>query len=154
MDAIVRGSRRTAAALLRVAIASAAVSLTLLAGEPDRGTGSQGALNAGPNDLPSDLPPALRLAGANNLQVAVARERIQEACARYRLAKTLWLPDLVAGPTWMHHDGRIQETAGAIIETSKSSFFLGGGAVLSVGLADAIFEPLVTRQIVRAESST
>src|SRR5579863_968336 len=44
----------------------------------------------GPESLPIDLPTALRLANADNLQIAFAREQIRQALARVEQAKSLW----------------------------------------------------------------
>src|SRR5262245_36618743 len=45
-----------------------------------------------------DLPTALRLADAQNPEIAIARERIQEALAQQDRANLLWLPNLDFGP--------------------------------------------------------
>jgi outer membrane protein TolC len=104
-------------------------------------------------DYPIDLPTALRLAGANNLQIQFAQHRLAEAFARLEGAEVLWLPSLSAGPFYNKHDGRLQETAGNVIEVSRNSAFIGGGPTFSFHIADAIFEPLAARQIVRANEA-
>jgi outer membrane protein TolC len=104
-------------------------------------------------DYPIDLPTALRLAGANNLQIQFAQHRLTESLARHEGAKVLWLPSLSAGPIYNKHDGRLQETEGSVIEVSRNSAFIGGGPTLSLQLADALFEPLAARQIVRANEA-
>ncbi len=116
--------------------------------------------------FPIDLPTALRLAGANNLQIALARERVNQAMARALAARALWIPSLNAGVVYNNHSGRLQATDGQVLEVSRSSLFVGGSAVLGnspatggagiprmfvdLSLADAIFEPLAARQLVRA----
>ncbi len=119
---------------------------------------------------PIDLVTTLRLAGASNVQIALARERVSEAYARLKLAKAMWLPSLNAGIGYNNHSGRIQDTRGQVIEVSRSSIFAGGGAVLSgaptaggsggparlfvdLSLSDAMFEPLAAQQRVRAVSA-
>lgn len=119
---------------------------------------------------PIDLPSALALAGANNLQIAIAAERVNQAAARLAGARALWIPSLVAGPVYNNHSGRIQDTEGNVLEVSRSSLFAGGGAVLGdspatggangparmfvdLSLVDAIFEPLSARQLVRASAA-
>jgi outer membrane protein TolC len=101
--------------------------------------------------LPIDLPNALRLVNAGNPTIALARERVVEAYARLKEAQTLWLPNLQTSTVWNHHDGQIQNAAGAVFHTSKSSLFVGGGAVLSVHSSDALFGPLVARRLVQAQ---
>lgn len=119
--------------------------------------------------LPIDLATALRLAGASNLQIALARASVGEAQAVLSLANVLWVPSLQAGVGYNRHDGQIQDTRGDIIEVSRSSLFTGGGAVtdgafpltgaaagparfaVDLPLADALFEPLAARRVVGAE---
>lgn len=117
-----------------------------------------------------DLPTALRLAGANNLQIALAVERVNQAVARSDAADVLWVPSLNAGVVYNQQSGRIQATNGDIIETSRNSVFVGGGAgvanaplnggaggparmFVDLALVDALFEPLAARQTVRASSA-
>ncbi|MCI0640836.1 MAG: TolC family protein [Gemmataceae bacterium] len=124
----------------------------------------------GADRYPIDLPTALRLAGASNLQIALASERVQEAQARLAGARAAWLPSLSAGIGYNKHDGQIQDTRGQVIEVSRGSFFVGGGPalggsaltgatggparlVVDFSLADGLFAPLVERQLVRASDS-
>lgn len=119
---------------------------------------------------PIDLPSALQLAGANNLQIALARERVNQAAARAAAANALWIPSVNAGVVYNNHAGRIQGTEGEIVEASRNSLFVGGGAVfgnspanggasgparmfVDLSLADTIFEPLAARQLVRATAA-
>jgi outer membrane protein TolC len=99
---------------------------------------------------PIDLPTALRLADAQNPEVALARERIREALARQELAEVLWLPNLELGTTWTRHDGQIQRSVGDVFTTSRSSLFVGGGPALNLALSEAIFAPLAARQLTAA----
>jgi outer membrane protein TolC len=101
---------------------------------------------------PIDLPTALRLANASNLDVALARERINASYARVEGAEALWLPNLNAGTAYQLHEGTIQRAAGDILDVRRSSLFVGGGPTLAVDVADAIFEPLVTQQLHCADS--
>jgi len=122
------------------------------------------------NVFPIDLPSALQLAGANNLQIALARERVNQAAARAAAANALWIPSISAGAVYNNHAGRIQGTEGEILEVSRNSLFVGGGAVfgnspanggasgparmfVDLSLADTIFEPLAARQLVRATAA-
>lgn len=122
------------------------------------------------NVYPIDLPSALQLAGANNLQIAMARERVNQATARAAAANALWIPSISAGAVYNNHAGRIQGTEGEILEVSRNSLFVGGGAAfgnsplnggasgparmfVDLSLADTIFEPLAARQVVRATAA-
>jgi outer membrane protein TolC len=106
-----------------------------------------------------DLPSVLQMADANNPQVAFARERIQEAYAQWDRAETLWLPSLRAGVNWNKHEGRIQDVAGGVIDTSRGSYFTGLGAnavgagspavpglLASFHLTDALFQPRIAER--------
>ncbi|MBI3407985.1 MAG: TolC family protein [Planctomycetes bacterium] len=103
--------------------------------------------------MPIDLPTALRLANASNPFIAIARERVQQAYFRQRQSEVQWLPDLVAGPSYLRHDGLVQNAAGLVFPTSKWNFFAGGGAALRLHLSDALFGPLVTRRLTEAQAS-
>ncbi len=107
-----------------------------------------------PASYPIDLATALRLAGANNLQIQFTRHRLQASLARLEGAQAMWLPSISAGPEYAKHDGRIQATEGQIIDASKSAAFFGGGPSMAFDLGDAIFEPLVARQTVRADQAS
>jgi outer membrane protein TolC len=116
---------------------------------------------------PIDLATALRLAGASNLQIALAAERVRQAQARLQGAEVLWLPSLNAGVGLTKHDGRLQDTQGTVLDAGRSAFFVGGGPnvgpapltgpggpparlFLGLPLGDVLFAPLAERQLVRA----
>ncbi len=120
--------------------------------------------------FPIDLSGALRLGGANNLQIELARQRVREAETHWTEARAALLPSLWLGVGYNKHDGRLQETEGPILEVSRNSLFVGGGAgldgssvaggssgpsrlVLNLSLADAAFEPLVGLQLLDAEEA-
>jgi outer membrane protein TolC len=137
---------------------------------PDDALG--GALVPGQAIEPIDLATALRLAGARDLDVAIAKERVCQALAELDQARVLWLPSLYLGPNWIRHDGRVQTVEGVIKNVSKSSLFLGGTAAAGSSVSgpipaggpaqvsgltsilrfsDAIFLPLAARQTVAAQ---
>jgi len=110
-------------------------------------------------EYPIDLPTALRLADAENMQVNIAREQVQQAYAEYRSAAALWLPSLRAGTSWNRHDGPMQATDGTIQQVSRDSLWAGLGAFpigsgtvpipgifASFNVADALFQPLASQQ--------
>lgn len=117
-----------------------------------------------PVSLPIDLPTALRLANADNLQVAMAREQIRQALSRVAAANVLWLPSIRGGVNYDRHDGSIQQVQGNQFNTSRSAVYSGLGAgVFGAGpplvpgvyanfnLADAYFQPLAARQFTQAQ---
>jgi len=120
---------------------------------------------------PINLASAMQLAGANNLQIAMAEERVREAYARLDGAEVLWVPSLNGGFGYNHHDGRLQETEGNVLDAARSSYFAGGGASLAssplaggsngparffvdMSPVDIYFEPLAARQVTRAAQAS
>lgn len=116
---------------------------------------------------PIDLTTAMRLAGANHLQIQLAGERIREASARLERAEVMWIPNLNIGVGYNRHDGPIQDTSGAVRDVSRQSLYFGGGAsvggsplsggasgparlFVDLSTADVLFEPLAARQTVNA----
>ncbi len=110
-----------------------------------------------------DLATALSLASGRSVQAAFAKARVEEAYGQLDRARALKLPSLRAGLNYNKHEGRIQDVAGSVIETSRGSFYggLGAGAVgagspATPGLiaqfhvADAIFQPRIAEQTVQA----
>jgi outer membrane protein TolC len=109
---------------------------------------------AGPEVLPLDLPTALKLVNANNPTIALAVERLWEAQVRLRQAEVAWLPDLRGGPAYLRHDGKLQDTIGAIITTNKQSLFVGGGAYLTWDTTNVFFGPLIAQRLVEAQAAS
>ena len=133
-----------------------------------------GPLEPGQTIQPIDLTSALRLAGARDLDIAIARQRVCQAFAELQEARVLWLPSLFLGPNWIRHDGQAQVIEGRIQTISKSSLFLGATAAVGQGVtgpvpaggpapvgalstvlrfSDAIFTPLAARQLVEARDA-
>src|SRR5262245_10556845 len=119
---------------------------------------------------PIDLTTALQLAGANNLQIALAAERIGQAQARLDGAEAQWLPSLNGGVGYNRHTGRVQDTRGEVVETERKALFVGGGPnlgpaaltgpagpparlFLGLPLADVFFGPLAERQQLQATNA-
>jgi outer membrane protein TolC len=108
----------------------------------------------GDRPLPINLPSALQLAHARNVDIAAAAERIRVAAATLEQARVQWLPSVTFGGDYNVHGGPIQDVSNAVFNDSHSSVMLGAGtgigpaAVISVD--DAIFAPLVARQQVSA----
>src|SRR5262245_59340502 len=69
---------------------------------------------------PIDLAGALRLAGARDLDIAIARERVAQALAELGEARALWLPSLFIGPNWIRHDGQAQLVEAPVRSIRKS----------------------------------
>jgi outer membrane protein TolC len=111
-------------------------------------------LAAGDRPLPINLATALQLANARPLDVAVAQERVRVAAAQLDRARVLWLPTLQLGPDYYRHDGKIQDTSGAILDVSRSSFMAGLAPQAVFAVSDALFGPLAARHVVRAREAS
>jgi outer membrane protein TolC len=103
--------------------------------------------------LPINLPTALKLANVRPLDIALASQRLRLAAVDLQRANVLWLPSIYLGVDYFRHDGQIQDVAGNVFGTSKSSFMAGAAPFAVFALSDAIFEPLAARQVVRARQA-
>ena len=116
---------------------------------------------------PIDLINALRLAGARDLDIAIAKERVNQALADLGKARALWLPSLFFGPTWYRADGQIQTITGQVRTINRSSLYIGGfgatgnamaapapgtgypgvnGLTSVLRFSDAIYEPMAANR--------
>ncbi|ODT98596.1 MAG: hypothetical protein ABS79_05605 [Planctomycetes bacterium SCN 63-9] len=106
-----------------------------------------------------DLSSALRLAQAENPQIAGAVQMIGEALAIQQKARVIMLPSLNLGASYHDHTGNLQRSSGVILNLNQKSLYFGGGAMpVTAGtveipavsifspLTDAIFEPLAAHQ--------
>jgi outer membrane protein TolC len=136
-------------------------------------TGSQKPLNLPPSPIPSppsilgtevreiDLSSALRLAGVENPELNLARQRVVEAAALRQFAAAQILPTLNLGTNYDSHTGVLQQSTGNILSVNRSSVYVGSGAnvigsgtvnipgvFLGGNISQGIFAYLTTRQIV------
>jgi len=100
--------------------------------------------------LTIDLPSALRLAGARNLDVQLAREKLAEAYAAEESAIERFFPWVAPGITYRRHDNLIQNTEGVIEEVHKQSYAPGGTVLAQTEIGDAIFKSLEAHQLMKA----
>jgi outer membrane protein TolC len=105
--------------------------------------------NSGPYSI--DLPTALRLVGAQNLDVQIARARLVEARANRQSAVEQFFPWLAPGIGFHRRDGVAQAVpSGVISDAHYDSYYPGVtlGAQLSVG--EALYNNLAAKQLVKA----
>jgi outer membrane protein TolC len=100
--------------------------------------------------LTIDLPSTLRLAGARNLDVQLAREKLAEARAEQESAIERFFPWVTSGVTYRRHDNLIQNTEGLIEEVHKQSYAPGGTVVAQTDVGNAIFKSLEAHQLTKA----
>jgi outer membrane protein TolC len=99
---------------------------------------------------PIDLPTALRLAGAQNLDVQIARERVNEAKASQQSATAQFFPWISAGVVYRQHEQNLQDVQGNIVDVDKYSYAPGGALNAQVDLGEAWFKSLEAKQITQA----
>jgi outer membrane protein TolC len=124
----------------------------VLAAGGGRRAGAQSA-TAGGNPAPYliDLPTALRLADAQNLDVQVARERVKEAQANRTSAIEQFFPWLSPGVTWHRRDGVAQASPSGIIGNADYQAYSPGiGLTAQAAVGDAIYNSLAAKQLVTA----
>jgi outer membrane protein TolC len=97
-----------------------------------------------------DLATALRLAGAQNLDVRIAREKLAEAKANHGSAMAQFFPWIAPGITYRRHDDYIQDVSGNVIEVHKQSYAPGAAINAQVDLGDAYYKQLAAKQLFRA----
>ena len=108
-----------------------------------------------------DLATALQLAEAQNPNIGLARQAIQEALALQMQARSMMLPTVRAGANYHGHQGILQTGAGQMRPVTESSLYFGNGAMalgsttamipgiqIFTHLGDGVFEPLAARQFV------
>jgi len=98
-----------------------------------------------------DLLTALRLAGAQNLDLQIAREHLQEAQANRQSAVEQFLPWIAPSVTYHRRDGVAQAVPGGTISDAHFQSYSPGVALTAqVTLGDAIYNSLAAKQLVRA----
>ncbi|HEX4612053.1 MAG TPA: TolC family protein, partial [Urbifossiella sp.] len=90
--------------------------------EPMSGT----ILRAGEN--PIDLGTALKLAGSDNPELLLARQRVTEVVAQRQLAAAQLLPNLNLGTNYDLHRGQLQQSGGSVISVNRDALYYGLGA--------------------------
>lgn len=95
-----------------------------------------------------DLPTALHLADAKNLDIQLARERLREARANYEVAREQFFPWLSPGVAYRRHEDLIQAVDGTILDVNKQSYTVGGTLTAQLDLGDAIYKSLAAKQLI------
>jgi outer membrane protein TolC len=97
-----------------------------------------------------DLPTTLRLAGAQNLDVQIARERLAEAKANHASSVAQFFPWISPSFAYRQHDDKLQDVQGNIIDVHKYSYAPGATLAAQVDLGDALYKSLAAKQLVKA----
>lgn len=96
---------------------------------------------------PIDLPTTLRLAGANNIDLALIREALVQAEAQNDAATLSFVPSLSGGLGYAKHNGAIQDVSGNVISAYKQLHTTVGGFNSEINLGDAIFQKLAASRL-------
>jgi len=108
------------------------------------------AQSASTNISKIDLPSALKLAGAQNLDVQLARERLTEAKANHTGALARFFPWISPGIAYRRHDDKLQDVEGNIIDVHKYSYAPGAILGAEVDVGDALYQSLAAKQLANA----
>jgi len=101
--------------------------------------------------FPIDLPTALRLAGARNLDIQIAQERLKEAQANHQSAAEQFFPWVAPGFAYHRRDGVAQATpSGVISDAHFQSYSPGAALTAQMAFGDAIYNSLAAKQLVKA----
>ncbi|HEV8541038.1 MAG TPA: TolC family protein [Verrucomicrobiae bacterium] len=102
------------------------------------------------NTYPIDLVTALRLAGARNLDIQIARERLKEAEANRESAVEQFFPWIAPGIGYHRRDGLAQAVpSGVISDAHFDSYSPGATLSAQIPLGDAIYNSLAAKQLVK-----
>jgi outer membrane protein TolC len=100
---------------------------------------------------PIDLPTTLRLAGAQNLEIQIARQRVKEAEAAQSSAVERFFPWIAPAVGYHRRDGVAQSVPSGIISDAHYQSYSPSVAVTAqVDLGDAVYNSLVTKKLVKA----
>ena len=96
---------------------------------------------------PIDLPTVLKLAGANNIDLALIKEALVQAEAQNDAATLGFFPAVSGGVGYTKHNGAIQDVSGNVIDANKQLHAGAGGLTSQVNLGDAIFNKLAASRL-------
>lgn len=137
---------RLAASVLLVA---ARLGILPASGASPDAPASQG-IPTGTNRHVLDLPTALRLAGARNLEVQMARDQLDLARARHESEQFQFVPNLLLGAGYRRHDNLIQDVAGHVVTVHKDAYSVGPTLSAQLELGEAAYRSLVAHRLADA----
>lgn len=93
-----------------------------------------------------DLPTVMKLAGANNDEIQLARARHTETLAESKLAWQRFWPALTLGAGYRRADGNVQDIAGAVFNVSKQHYTVGPNLMIDWSPGDMYYSALAAKQ--------
>lgn len=99
---------------------------------------------------PVNLAAVMKLAGANNLDIQIAEQRLVEAQAGHEQALLQFFPYVSPGVAFRRHEGNTQAVDGEIIDTNKQSLAGGANVVAQLELGETIYKAMIARRLATA----
>lgn len=93
-----------------------------------------------------DLRTVMRLAGANNDEIQLARAKHDEAIAESKQAWQRFWPSLSLGAGYRGHEGRLQDIAGNVFNANKQQYSVGTGVMIDWSPGDIYYSALAAKQ--------
>lgn len=93
-----------------------------------------------------DLRTVMKLAGANNDEIQLARAKHDEAVAESKQAWQRFWPALSLGAGYRGHDGRLQDIAGNVFNANKQQYNVGTGVMIDWSPGDIYYAALAAKQ--------
>ncbi len=93
-----------------------------------------------------DLTTVMKLAGANNDEIQLARVKHTETIAESKQAWQRFWPSLSLGVGYRRHDGNIQDVAGAVFNAYKQQYTVGTNIMIDWSPGDLYYSALATKQ--------
>ncbi len=93
-----------------------------------------------------DLRTVMRLAGANNDEIQIARAKHDEAIAESKQAWQRFWPSLSLGAGYRGHEGRLQDIAGNVFNANKQQYTVGTGVMIDWSPGDIYYSALAAKQ--------
>jgi outer membrane protein TolC len=105
--------------------------------------------------LPNDdinLAAALRLCGANHLEVESARVALRTAKAQHTDARRKYFPWMMIGADYSRQAGNMQDIPGNVTEESKNSYHANLAIVSELRIGEVMYQTLAAKQRAQAAS--
>ena len=93
-----------------------------------------------------DVSAVMRLAGANNDEIELARIKHLESLSREKLAWHRFWPSVSLGASYRGHEGRVQDIAGFVFDANKRQYTAGTEILIDWSPGDLYFGALAARQ--------
>ncbi len=93
-----------------------------------------------------DLPTVMKLAGANNDEIELAKVKHAETLAESKLAWQRFWPSLSLGIGYKAHEGHLQNIEGLIFDASKQQYTVGANLMIDWSPGDIYYAALAAQQ--------